>query len=74
MKKKFKLKTSKNNFFDKLKAPFVNRNNQIILASILVLFSFYLVIAFTSFFMNWQDDNSIVLDKSFTNIIYIDTC
>jgi len=69
MKKKFKLKTSKNNFFDKLKAPFVNRNNQIIVASILVLFSFYLVIAFTSFFINWQADNSIVLDNSFTNII-----
>ena len=69
MKKKFKLKTSKNKFFEKLKAPFVNRNNQIILASLLVLFSFYLVIAFTSFFINWQADNSIVLDNNFTNII-----
>ena len=69
MKKKFKLKTSNNKFFEKLKAPFVNRNNQIILASLLVLFSFYLVIAFTSFFINWQADNSIVLDNNFTNII-----
>ena len=69
MKKKIKLKTSNNKFFEKLKAPFVNRNNQIILASLLVLFSFYLVIAFTSFFINWQADNSIVLDNNFTNII-----
>ena len=69
MKKKFKLKTSNNKFFEKLKGPFVNRNNQIILASLLVLFSFYLVIAFTSFFINWQADNSIVLDNNFTNII-----
>ena len=69
MKKKLKLKTSNNKFFEKLKAPFVNRNNQIILASLLVLFSFYLVIAFTSFFINWQADNSIVLDNNFTNII-----
>ena len=69
MKKKFKLNTSNNKFFEKLKAPFVNRNNQIILASLLVLFSFYLVIAFTSFFLNWQADNSIVLDNNFTNII-----
>ena len=69
MKKKFKLKTSNNKFFEKLKAPFVNRNNQIILASLLVLFSFFLVIAFTSFFINWQADNSIVLDNNFTNII-----
>ena len=69
MKKKFKLKTGNNKFFEKLKAPFVNRNNQIILASLLVLFSFFLVIAFTSFFINWQADNSIVLDNNFTNII-----
>ena len=69
MKKKFKLKTSNNKFFEKLKAPFVNRNNQIILASLLVLFSFFLLIAFTSFFINWQADNSIVLDNNFTNII-----
>ena len=69
MKKKFKLKTSNNKFFEKIKAPFVNRNNQIIVASLLVLFSFYLAIAFTSFFINWQADNSIVLDNSFTNII-----
>ncbi|MDC3104997.1 DNA translocase FtsK [bacterium] len=69
MKKKFKLKTGKNKFFEKLKAPFINRNNQIILASLLVLFSFYLLIAFTSFFINWQADNSIVLDNNFTNII-----
>ena len=69
MKKKLKLKTSKNNFLDKLKAPFVNRNNQIVLASFLVLLSLYLLIAFTSFFINWQADNSIVLDNSFSNII-----
>ena len=69
MKKKFKLKSSKNNFLDKLKAPFVNRNNQIVFASFLVLLSLYLVIAFTSFFINWQADNSIVLDNSFSNII-----
>ena len=69
MKKKFKLKSSKNNFLDKLKAPFINRNNQIVFASFLVLLSLYLVIAFTSFFINWQADNSIVLDNSFSNII-----
>ena len=69
MKKKFKLKSSKNNFLDKLKAPFVNRNNQIVFASFLVLLSLYLLIAFTSFFINWQADNSIVLDNSFSNII-----
>ena len=49
MKKKLKLKTSNNKFFNKLKAPFLNRNNQIVLASFLILLSLYLIIAFTSF-------------------------
>ena len=69
MKKKLKLKTSNNKFFNKLKAPFLNRNNQIVLASFLILLSLYLIIAFTSFFINWQADNSIVIDSSFSDII-----
>ena len=69
MKKKLKLKTSNNKFFNKLKAPFLNRNNQIVLASFLILLSLYLIIAFTSFFINWQADNSIVVDSSFSDII-----
>ena len=69
MKKKLKLKTSNNKFFNKLKAPFLNRNNQIVLASFLILLSLYLIIAFTSFFINWQADNSIVIDNSFSDII-----
>ena len=69
MKKKFKLNTSKNNLLNKLKAPFLNKKNHFVVGGILLLFSFFLVIAFSSFFINWKADNSLVLDASFSNII-----
>jgi len=69
MKKKLKLKSSINKFLNKLKAPFVNRNNQIIFGSSLLLLSIFLSIAFTSFFIHWKSDSSIVVDSSFYDII-----
>ena len=69
MKKKFKLKSSKNNLLNKLKAPFLNKKNHFVVGGILLLFSFFLVIAFSSFFINWKADNSLVLDASFSDII-----
>ncbi|MDC1063191.1 DNA translocase FtsK 4TM domain-containing protein [Flavobacteriales bacterium] len=69
MKKKFKLNTSKNNLLNKLKAPFLNKKNHFVVGGILLLFSFFLVIAFSSFFINWKADNSLVLDASFSDII-----
>lgn len=69
MKKKFKLKQSKNNLLNKLKAPFLNKKNHFVVGGILLLFSFFLVIAFSSFFINWKADNSLVLDASFSDII-----
>ena len=69
MKKKLKLKTTKRNLLARIKAPFINKNNQIIFGSFLFLLSIYLVIAFSSFFINWKADNSIVLDSNFTDII-----
>ena len=69
MKKKFKLKASKNNLLNKLKAPFLNKKNHFVVGGILLLFSFFLVIAFSSFFINWKADNSLVLDASFSDII-----
>ena len=69
MKKKFKLKSSKNNLLNKLKAPFLNKKNHFVVGGILLLFSFFLVISFSSFFINWKADNSLVLDASFSDII-----
>ena len=69
MKKKFKLKPSKNNLLNKLKAPFLNKKNHFVVGGVLLLFSFFLVIAFSSFFINWKADNSLVLDASFSDII-----
>ena len=69
MKKKFKLKPSKTNLLNKLKAPFLNKKNHFVIGGILLLFSFFLVIAFSSFFINWKADNSLVLDASFSEII-----
>ena len=69
MKKKLKLKSSINKFLNKLKAPFVNRNNQIIFGSSLLLLSIFLLIAFTSFFIHWKSDSSIVENNSFYAII-----
>ncbi|MDC1024475.1 DNA translocase FtsK 4TM domain-containing protein [Flavobacteriales bacterium] len=69
MKKKFKLKQSKNNLLNKLKAPFLNKKNHFVVGGILLLFSFFLVIAFSSFFINWKEDNSLVYDTSFSDII-----
>ena len=69
MKKKFKLKQSKNNLLNKLKAPFLNKKNHFVVGGILLLFSIFLVISFSSFFVNWKADNSLVLDASFSDII-----
>ena len=69
MKKNFKLKPSKNNLLNKLKAPFLNKKNHFVVGGVLLLFSFFLVIAFSSFFINWKADNSLVLDASFSDII-----
>ena len=69
MKKKLKLKSSVNKFLNKLKAPFENRNNQIIFGSSLLLLSIFLLIAFTSFFIHWKSDSSIVENNSFWAII-----
>ena len=69
MKKKLNLKTGKKTFLTRIKAPFVNRNNQIMFGSLLLLLSIFLVIAFSSFWFVWKTDNSIVVNNSFTDII-----
>ncbi len=68
-KKKLKLKSAKSFNFDGIKAPFKDENNQKIIAAVLILISLYLIIAFVSFFFQWEADDSLVSGKDLSDVI-----
>ena len=68
-KKKLKLKPAKSFKFKAIIAPFKDQNNQKIFAAVLILTSLYLLIAFVSFFFQWQSDDSLVSGKDLSDII-----
>lgn len=68
-KKKLKLKPATSFKFKGITAPFKDENNQKIFASVLILTSLYLLIAFVSFFFQWQEDDSLVSGKDLSDII-----
>ena len=68
-KKKLKLKPAKSFKFNAIIAPFKDQNNQKIFAAVLILTSLYLLIAFVSFFFQWQSDDSLVSGKDLSDII-----
>ena len=69
IKNKLKLKTAKSFKFKGIIAPFKDENNQKIFAAVLILTSLYLIIAFVSFFFEWQADDSLVSGKDLSDII-----
>ena len=68
-KQKLKLKPSRSFNFEAIKAPFKNANNQKIFGAGLILISLYLLIAFTSFFFQWEADDSLVSGKDLSDVI-----
>ncbi|MBC8510322.1 MAG: DNA translocase FtsK 4TM domain-containing protein [Cryomorphaceae bacterium] len=68
-KKNLKLKPAKSFKFNAIIAPFKDQNNQKIFAAVLILTSLYLLIAFVSFFFQWQSDDSLVSGKDLSDII-----
>ena len=67
---KIKLNTKKTKF--KLKNIvniFANKRNQNIFSTLLVLISCYLIIAFFSFCFNWKNDDNIVSNNDFLDVI-----
>ena len=67
--KKLKLKSAKSFNFDGITAPFKDENNQKIFAAVLILISLYLLIAFISFFFQWEADDSLVSGKDLSDVI-----
>lgn len=61
-KKKSTVKKKKEDasVLSKVKLFFKNRQNQTIFGAFLILFSFFLLVAFISFFYSWQEDQSIL--------------
>ena len=68
-KKNLKLKPAKSFKFNAIIAPFKDQNNQKIFSAVLILTSLYLLIAFVSFFFQWQSDDSLVSGKDLSDII-----
>ena len=68
-KKKLKLKPARSFNFSAIKAPFQDTNNQKIFAALLILISLYLIIAFVSFFFQWEADDSLVSGKDLSDVI-----
>ncbi|GIS08115.1 MAG: hypothetical protein CM15mP112_02270 [Flavobacteriales bacterium] len=67
---KIRLKTKKTKF--KLKNiinVFINKRNQNIFSTLLILISCYLIIAFFSFCFNWKVDDNIVSNSDFLDVI-----
>ena len=67
---KIKLNTKKTKF--KLKNiidVFINKRNQNIFSTLLILISCYLIIAFFSFCFNWKTDDNIVSNNDFLDVI-----
>ena len=69
IKKKLKLKPARSFNFSTIKAPFQDANNQKIFAAVLILISLYLLIAFVSFFFQWEADDSLVSGKDLSDVI-----
>ena len=69
MKKKPKFKSIKNKLLSKIAAPFKNKNNQLIFGSFLFLLACYLLIAFSSFYVEWKSDNSIVMNSGIYEVL-----
>ena len=69
IKKKLKLKSANSFKIKGMIAPFKDENNQKIFAAVLILTSLYLLIAFVSFFFQWQADDSLVSGKDLSDII-----
>ncbi|MBT3621805.1 MAG: hypothetical protein HN535_03535 [Flavobacteriales bacterium] len=68
-KKKLKLTSAKSFNFDGIVTPFKDENNQKIFAAVLILISLYLIIAFFSFFFQWEADDSLVSGKDLSDVI-----
>ena len=68
-KKKLKVKPARSFNFSAIKAPFQDTNNQKICAAVLILISVYLLIAFVSFFFQWEADDSLVSGKDLSDVI-----
>ena len=68
-KKKLKVKPARSFNFSAVKAPFQDANNQKIFAALLILISLYLIIAFVSFFFQWEADDSLVSGKDLSDVI-----
>jgi len=68
-KKKLKLTSAKSFNFDGIVTPFKDENNQKIFAAVLILISLYLIIAFISFFFQWEADDSLVSGKDLSDVI-----
>jgi len=69
IKKKLKLKPNKSFNFERIIAPFKEGKNQKIFAAVLILTSIYLLIAFISFFFQWESDDSLVSGKDLSDVI-----
>ena len=69
MKKKLKIKKKKRFSFFKIRTYLTNIFNKRYIGSFLLLISIYLLLAFTSFFIQWEYDNSIVHNKNWNEVI-----
>ncbi|MBT5273194.1 MAG: hypothetical protein HOL74_00035, partial [Flavobacteriales bacterium] len=66
VKTNLKVKKSKKIDWWKIKAPFLDSNNQKIFATILVLVSVLMIIAFISYLLDWKSDDSILTSEGYT--------
>ena len=69
MKKKLKVNSTAKKLISKLASPFRNKNNQLVFGSFLFLLACYLIIAFSSYFIEWKYDNSIVMNLDLYEIL-----
>lgn len=65
-KTNLKVKKSKKIDWGKIKAPFLDSNNQKIFATILVLVSVLMIIAFISYLLDWKSNDSILTSEGYT--------
>ena len=63
MKTKLQIKKTRGISFKKILAPFQDPNNKKIFGTIISLFSILLIIAFTSYLLEWKNDDSILSQK-----------
>jgi S-DNA-T family DNA segregation ATPase FtsK/SpoIIIE len=66
VKTNLKVKKSKKIDWWKIKAPFLDSSNQKIFATILVLASVLMIIAFISYLLDWKSDDSILTSEGYT--------